>query len=89
MRISTYQMLRKMIYIDNHTKSSKTLKDMGFSQSLSRSQEHLPPAKIQIELETLRHNQIGNYTTENQIITIDTFCFKETLSSDMMLVRTV
>ena len=86
---STYQMLRKMIYIDNHTKSSKTLKDIGFSQSLSRSQEHLPPTKIQMELETLRHNQLGYYTTEDQIINIDTFFFRETLSSDIMLVRTV
>lgn len=43
-------MLRKRTCIDNHIRSSETLKDLGFCQSLSRSPEHLLPDANYIKL---------------------------------------
>lgn len=86
--MSAYQMLRKKTCIDNHIRSSKTLKDMGFCQSLSRSQEHLLPATNPLTL--INYHMQNNKKRINRVRkNKHTFCFNETLSNDIMLVKTV
>jgi len=52
-------MPRKMIYIGNHIKSSKTLKDEEFFQSLSGSPEHPLPNKDQFIINKINSTELG------------------------------
>jgi hypothetical protein len=60
-------MPRKMIYIDNHIRSSKTLKDEEFFQSLSRSPEHPLPTKDQMIVKLLAQNWVQKIGKKKKI----------------------
>lgn len=52
-------MPRKMIYIDNHIGHSKTLKDKGFFQLLSRSLEHPLPKQRLIRIRKINSREVA------------------------------
>ena len=52
-------MPRKMIYIDNHIGHSKTLKDKGFFQLLSRSLEHPLPKQRLIRISKINSREVA------------------------------
>ena len=52
-------MPRKMICIDNHIGRSKTLKDKGFFQLLSRSLEHPLPKQRLIRISKINSREVA------------------------------
>ena len=68
---NAYQMLWKMICIDNHIKSSKTRTNVEFFQSPSRSQEHqLPATQSDTDIVNILYEHHLNRTPHLDIVNV-------------------
>lgn len=75
-------MLRKRTCSDNHIGSSETPKDLGFCQSLSRSQEHLLPDANYIKLMQSTCQETLNNSIKKRIN-----CVKATIKNRYLLLQ--